>query len=255
MIKMNLSNPISINPENQYQSFRKMLQNNAVSIDFLSNLKKIEKFFKSSDWSSMRGTCNGHSIAYNYVTDLLPNNRIMFTDNGVPTFDNKNLFNDLSEDHINFIKSVETKETGQFYQHNGLLSAHTGSGVTIEYTHNNNNIDETFTSTTTQNLTNFSSNSSTSTMKGFFTGFSLDSNSVQSFYTTSGTVYDNFQGTFNGTMKQGLTTNGNYSMSSLFSGSFNGTIKNSSTGNTMFTGVLYGSFIGYLDFSIPKSTF
>lgn len=250
---MKVSIPISINPENEYQSFRKMLQNNAVSIDFLSNLKKIEKFFKSSDWLSMRGTCNGHSIAYNYVTDLLPNNRIMFTDNGVPTFDNKNLFNDLSEDHINFIKIVETKETGQFYKYNGLLCAHTGSGVTIEYTRNGNNIDETFTSTTTQNLTNFSFEESNSTIKGFFTGFSLDDNNVQLFYTTSGTVYDSFKGTFNGTMRQGLTSNGSYGMNSLFSGSFNGTITNSSTGTVMFTGILYGSFIGYLDFSIPKS--
>lgn len=133
-----------INTISNQTNIRRYLHVISKMLDFMSNLKKMEDFYKSSTWANIKDTEYGHNIAYDFVKSLFEGSKVkvLFTNNGVPTHDDDNLFSTLTTSQIDFIKSVEDhdkicgeelprKEPLVLYRSGNLISMRTGSATTL----------------------------------------------------------------------------------------------------------------------------
>ena len=101
-------------------------------LEIVKKLKLAQEFIMSNTWKNIEPTSNGHDVIYEYFSHIFNDRRVMITDDGCITHDNKNLYQDLSSEEKNFVNSVDSKKEYGVFNLGRLYAMYIGSTVVID---------------------------------------------------------------------------------------------------------------------------
>lgn len=119
-------------------NLRSQLLNSANDISrglkFVQSLKLAQKFINSDTWKAIEPTSSGHDVIYQYFTQIFDGRKVMITDKGIVTHDNKNLYSDLTNEEKDFINKVDSCKEYGIFKYGRLYAMYIGTTVTTEDT-------------------------------------------------------------------------------------------------------------------------
>lgn len=127
-----LFEPVKISLDDLRSNLLSSVTKISKDLEFVKKLKLAQEFIISNTWKNIEPTSNGHDVIYEYFSHIFNDRRVMITDDGCITHDNKNLHHDLSSEEKDFVNSVDSKKEYGVFNLGRLYAMYIGSAAVID---------------------------------------------------------------------------------------------------------------------------